>query len=47
MTEGWGDTALRHMAWVVGILAGIVAALNGADTWLKNHSKKRSLKKKS
>lgn len=47
MTEGWGDTALRHMAWVVGIFAGIVAALNGLDTWRTNHAKKKSTKKKS
>ena len=38
--------ALQNTAWIVGIVAGIIAALNGIDTWLKSHVNKRAFRKR-
>lgn len=36
------DTALQRMAWIVAILAGIVAIVNGSKNWFK---KKKEVEK--
>lgn len=38
------NIALQHAAWVIGIIAGIVAIVNGIDNFIIKHKNKKAKK---